>query len=112
MIAVWSADGLRDFLQRESEKQMPEVPHATAYVFRHAFATRLRDQGFEAEDLGAFLGHSASESQRLYGFKVGAGKRGKKNRAQASIRVEVPREVRPLDRSGLAQVKDLPRPKA
>lgn len=103
-VVVKSKDGLRNCLQRCSKQALPGQPYATAYVYRHAFATRLRDAGFGAEEVGAFLGHSVAETQAVYGIKAGG--RGKRRIKRASeLRVEVPREVRPLDRSGLKKVQ-------
>lgn len=103
-VVIKSKDGLRNCLQRCSKQALPGQAYATAYVYRHAFATRLRDAGFGAEEVGAFLGHSVAETQAAYGIKAGG--RGKRLIKRASeLRVEVPREVRPLDRSGLKKVQ-------
>ncbi|MCB8748933.1 hypothetical protein LHU53_18745 [Rhodoferax sp. U2-2l] len=103
VVSVETVDGLRNQLQRASAKALPGLPFATAYVFRHSAATRLRDEGFSAEEIGALLGHSAAETQALYGIRAG-GKRRKKPDKGVALRVEVPRTVRPLDRSGLKMI--------
>lgn len=69
VISINSVDALRSALHRISARMLPTVPFATAYVFRHAVATRLRRQGFSAEEIGAFMGHTAAETQRAYGFR-------------------------------------------
>ena len=103
VVKIASKDGLRKSLQRISHRMLKGVPYATAYVFRHAFATMLRDSGHTVDEIAAFMGHSVAETQRLYGFRKGGGRKVKP--AQASgYSVEVPREVRPLKTNGLTSV--------
>ena len=106
VVSITSTDGLRSALHRISERVLPNVPAATAYIFRHAVATRLRRQGFSSEEIGAFLGHSAAITQTAYGFKSSRIKGGQKLRATSSIRISVPRPVRPQDLSGLKPFVD------
>lgn len=100
LVQIASADELRNKLQRASKKALPGAPYATAYVYRHAFATRLRDSGFKAEDIAAAMGHSVAHTQAKYGIR-GGGKRKPKVDLTTIARFEVPRKVKPLDRSGL-----------
>ena len=103
IVKIDSKDGLRRSLQRISNRALDGVPFATAYVYRHAFATMLRDSGHTMEEIGAFMGHSVAETQRLYGFRKGGGRKVKP--AQGSgYSAEVPREVRPLKTNGLRSV--------
>lgn len=103
-VRVASKDGLRKCLQRLSSRVLAGAPFATAYVYRHAFATRLRDAGFSAEEIGAAMGHSVAETQSVYGVRAGG--RGKKRIKRISeLSVEVARPVPALDRSGLKKVR-------
>ena len=110
VVQIGSKDGLRKCLHRLSEKalrtrsSLRKLPFATAYVYRHAFATRLRNAGFEAEEIAAVMGHSVAETQATYGIKAG-GRGKRKIKRVTGLRVEVPRVVRSLDRSGLSKVQ-------
>lgn len=104
VIRVESKNALRKSLHRISAQVLPSLPFATAYVYRHAFATRLRDAGFEAEEVAAFMGHSVAETQTQYGIKAG-GRSKKRIKRATGLLVEVPRSVRPMDRSGLEQIQ-------
>ena len=103
VVKIGSKDGLRRSLQRISSRVLPGVPFATAYVYRHAFATMLRDSGYSVEEIGAYMGHSVAETQRLYGFRKGGGRKVKPTQA-VGYSVEVPREVRSLKPDGLTSI--------
>ncbi|MEC5215020.1 hypothetical protein RCH06_003597 [Polaromonas sp. CG_9.5] len=102
-VKIDSKDGLRKSLQRISKRVLKGVPFATAYVYRHAFATMLRDSGHTVEEIGACMGHSVAETQRLYGFRKGGGRKVKPMQV-SGYSVEVPREVRPLKKNKLRSV--------
>lgn len=104
VVSIHSTGGLRKALERISRRMLPNVPIASAYVFRHSIATRLRKQGFSSAEIGGFLGHSAAETQSTYGFKSAQIRGGKKMRETSSIRISVPRAVRLQDKSGLTKV--------
>ena len=97
-VKIDSKDGLRRFLHRISEKCFRKVPLVTAYVFRHALATRIRGEGLATEELAGFLGHSVAKTQAVYGQRPRG--RGVMPTKRGAI-VEVPRAVKPIDRSGL-----------
>ena len=105
-IQVKSKDGLRNYLQRLSAKTLPGVPAVTAYVFRHALAGELRDDGTSAEEIASVLGHRVSDTQTAYGSR-GRGSRGKRAPAGTALDVKgvkTAKLIRPLDRSGLSTV--------
>lgn len=103
IVKIDSKDGLRRSLQRISKRVLKGAPFATAYVYRHAFATMLRDSDHTMEEIGALMGHSVADTQRQYGFRKGGGRNVKFVQA-SGYRVEVPREVRPLKTNGLRSV--------
>lgn len=103
VLQIDSKDGLRRSLQRISNRVLKGVPFATAYVYRHAFATMLRDSGHRVEEIGACMGHSVAETQRQYGFRKGGGRKTKPVQV-SGYSAEVPRQVRPLDANGLQLV--------
>ena len=105
VVKIDSKDGLRKSLHRISKRVLKGVPFATAYVYRHACATMLRDSGHTVEEIGAFMGHSVAETQRLYGFRKGGGRKVKPVKV-SGYSTEVPREVRPLKTNGLSSVWD------
>lgn len=100
-VKIDSKDGLRAYLRRLSKRLFPKMPRVTAYVFRHAVATEMRIEGLATEELAAFLGHSVAKTQKTYGERRG-GRRVKRSRRRPTV--EVPRQIKPLDRSGLKRV--------
>jgi len=100
VVQTASKDGLRRKLHRVSEKFFPGML-VSAYVFRHALATRIRDTEASTEDLAGFLGHSVAKTQAKYGHKRAGGFGYKTKRWMT---VEVPRPVKPIDRSGLHEI--------
>ena len=97
VVKIASKDGLRKKLHRISEKLFPGML-VSAYCFRHSLATRIRGTEVSTEDLAAFLGHSVAKTQAKYGHKKSGGFGLKSKRWMT---VEVPRPVKPIDRSGL-----------
>lgn len=104
VIKIASKDGLRNSLQRVSRRVLKGAPFATAYVYRHAMATMLRDAGRSLEDIAAILGHSVAETQQLYGFRKGGGRK-KMPARDTGYKVEVAREVRAMSND---RVKGIP----
>lgn len=98
VVRINDRDEFRNALQQASRAALPNVPYATAYVYRHAFATRMRNVGFSAQEIGAFMGHSAAETQSRYGIRS-RGKLRDRRDLSTVARVKVPREVRPLKKS-------------
>ena len=103
IVKIDSKDGLRKSLHRISDRVLKGVPFATGYVYRHAFATMLRDSGHSMEEIGELMGHSVAETQRLYGFRKGGGRKVKPVQT-SGYRAEVPRVVRPLKTNELSSV--------
>ena len=103
MVKIDDRDKLRNAMQRVSRRVFPGVPCVTAYALRHALATDVRDDGFSAEQIALILGHTAASTQAYYGRRSGGGRKPQV-RAKIEMRVEAPRAVRPLDRSGLEAV--------
>lgn len=74
----------------------------SAYVFRHALVTDLRETGWTTEEIAAFIGESAAETANQYGIRVRvASKRPKPLVAVVTGSVRVPRAVKPIDLSGV-----------
>lgn len=103
VVSIDDRDEFRNALQKASRAALPELPYATVYVYRHAFATRMRYAGFSAEEIGASMGHSAAETQSCYGIRF-RGKLRDRRDLSTVARVSVPRPVRPLNKSFLDSV--------
>jgi hypothetical protein len=101
LIKIESKDALRASMAEVSERLFPDLPRVTPYVLRHLFASRMREGGAQAEELAAAMGHLVSDTQKVYGFRKGGGKRRKAPSKRLPINVETARQVAPLDRSGL-----------
>lgn len=100
LVQIENVDQLRNKMQDASKKALPGVPYVTANVYRHALPTLLRVSGFEPADIAAAMGHSVAHTQAGYGIR-GGGKRKPKVDLTTIARFEVPRKVKPRDRSGL-----------
>lgn len=105
-------DALRAHLGRLTEKvfgakiaQKENGPRLSAYHFRHALATDLRQSGWETEQIAAVLGESVAETAAHYGQRVRKGWLKPTMQAIQSHTVQTARVVRPLDRSGLEKVQ-------
>lgn len=103
-----NADNMRQHLARISavlyprkykEKQRDVI--LSAYVFRHAFVTDLRSEGWSIEDIAAALGESAAETANWYGWKPHRGSRKSEPSAVVPGSVETCRPVRLPDRKWL-----------
>ena len=108
-------DALRTHLNRLSDRVFyPDgrrAPHSSksrmilsAYVFRHALVTDLREDGWETEDIAAVIGESSAETVRHYGIRVRTRSKSPKRVAIDVASVQVARTVRAVDRSGLNDV--------
>ena len=42
----------------------------SAYVFRHALVTEMREDGWETQNIAAVIGESSADTARLYGIRV------------------------------------------
>lgn len=103
IVKIDSKDGLRNSLQRVSSRVLKGVPFATAYVYRHSFATMLRDSGHTMEEIGELMGHSVAETQMQYGLRKGGGRKVKPVKG-SGYSADVPREVRASKVNGLQLV--------
>ena len=103
IIKIASKEGLRNSLQRISSRVLKGARFATAYVYRHAMATMLRDAGRSVEEIAAILGHSVAETQQLYGFRKGGGRK-KMLARDTGYKVEVAREVRVKSSYGVKMI--------
>ena len=104
-VSIKSTDAFRTHLTRLSAELFPGKPAVTGYSFRHSLAEDLREAGWDAEELAAVLGQTVSETQAQYGRKRRAGSRTPEVAGIDRKSIETARPVRPLDRSGLDQVK-------
>jgi len=81
-----------------------KAPRLSAYAFRHALVTDLRDTGWTTEEIAAVIGELSAATVAYYGLH----RRGKgKVRPGVAIehgRVATANPVKPLDRSGLQAV--------
>lgn len=98
-VRVASKDGLRCALRRASKVALPGMPVASAYVFRHAFATELREDGHDSETVAACLGHATSDTQNRYGRRA-----RRSGKTKPEVQVETSKRVRSVDKTGLNQL--------
>jgi hypothetical protein len=110
MAVVAQPDGLRAHLARLSEKLFPRRRSVgrrdvilSAYLFRHALVTELREDGWDTSDIAAVIGESTADTVAWYGLRRRGGGSVKPKKiavVAGSIQTAVP--VRPPDLSGLA----------
>ena len=48
----------------------PKNYHASAYSFRHAKATELKNSDYDKEKIAQIMGHASVRSQQSYGRKT------------------------------------------
>lgn len=101
-----------DPLRRHLERLAPVVlnpkrrsKQLSAYAFRHALVTDLRDSGWTSEEIAIVIGEQSAATVATYGLlRRGTGKvRPRVAVLRASICAASP--VKPADRSGLATVR-------
>ncbi len=118
MVPAWFADHVRsersfkvfaepDAMRKHLERLGPMVlnprrgeTNLTAYAFRHALVTDLRDAGWTTEEIAMVLGELSAATVATYGRRRGRGKVRPVAIERSSVRSAL--EVKPLDRSGLA----------
>jgi len=110
MTVVTEPDGLRAHLARLSVKLFPRKGTGkkdvilSAYLFRHALVTEMREEGWDTSDIAGVIGESTAETVAWYGMRRRSGGSVKPKKVAivpGSIQTAVP--VRPRDLSGLAQ---------
>ena len=110
MSVVAEADGLRAHLARLSVKLFPRKGTGkkdvilSAYLFRHALVTEMREEGWDTSDIAGVIGESTADTVAWYGMRRRSGGSVKPKKVVivlGSIQTAVP--VRPLDLSSLAQ---------
>jgi hypothetical protein len=96
------------FYPRTGKKIVPNKPNRlklSAYVFRHALVTELRDAGWEEHEIAAVLGERAAETARYYGNRTGGGRLSPPVISIVKSSVQTSRVVRLVDNSGLKALK-------
>jgi integrase len=102
-------DAMRAYLGRLSPVVLGlprngKAPRLSAYAFRHALVTDLRDEGRTTEEIAAVIGELSAETVAYYGLH----RRGRgKFRPRVAIErdsVQTADAVKPLNRSGLQAV--------
>jgi integrase len=102
-------DAMRAYLGRVSPVVLErprngKAPRLSAYAFRHALVTDLREEGWTTEEIAAVIGELSAATVAYYGLH----RRGKgKVRPGVAIergKVATANPVKPLDRSGLQAV--------
>lgn len=73
----------------------------SAYVFRHALVTELREASWEEHEVAAVLGETSAETARLYGSRAGGGFLGLGIASIVKSSVQTERAVRRVDTTGL-----------
>jgi hypothetical protein len=78
----------------------------SAYLFRHALVTQMRESGWESDEIAVAIGESSAETTRLYGLRVRGGKKPKVPIAMEKNSVAAARAVKPADTQGLQKWKN------
>lgn len=76
----------------------------SAYVFRHALVTEMREDGRDTQHIAAVIGESSAETVRLYGTRVRTRSKSPMALAIDAASVQAARPVRAVDSSGLNAV--------
>ena len=113
MVVQVDQDPLRAHLNRMSQVVLNPRDHKTkrdlrlsAYVFRHALVTDLREGDWDTDKIAACIGESAEETLKHYGMRRHSGSRQVKPKvAMVMSSVRVPREVKPRDTGGLKAIR-------
>lgn len=77
----------------------------SAYLFRHAFATQMREAGWDSLDIAAAMGEWSAATTSLYGSLVRGGKKAKPAIAIDKSSVQTARVVKKADTQGLQKIK-------
>ena len=113
MVVQVDQDPLRAHLHRMSQVVLNPRDHKTrrdlrlsAYVFRHALVTDLREGDWDTDKIAACIGESAEATLKHYGMRRHSGSRQVKPKvAMLMNSVRVPREVKPRDQGGLKAIR-------
>lgn len=107
------SDNMRTHLQRLSETVFnPEQRKngcketLSAYMFRHALVTEMRESGWTSEEMAAVIGEWSAETIRHYGTRVRSGKKIKPDVAVIKDSVQTARPVKPADTQELQNLKN------
>lgn len=108
-----NSDSMRSHLGRLSTAVLnPEQrkngcqENLSAYLFRHALVTQMRESGWESDEIAAAIGESSAETTRLYGLRVRGGKKPKVPIAMEKNSVAAARAVKSADTQGLQKWKN------
>lgn len=108
MTVVAKADALRSHLKRQSSlvfrdsRNSDELPPVlSAYIFRHALVTNLREQGWSSAEIAAVIGDSTAQMVSSYGTRTRTIKVAPKEIAIIRSSVDAARTVRKIDMSAL-----------
>ena len=68
---IESAKAFSGYITKNKQKVMaPKIYHASAYSFRHAKATELKNSDYDKEKIAQIMGHASVRSQQSYGRKT------------------------------------------
>lgn len=94
-IEVASANSFSGYISKISKRIYPRrKTHASAYSFRHSFATDLKNSGADQVLIASSMGHASTRSQQAYGRK----KRGSSGVVSPVKNAVTSSEVRHQDR--------------
>ena len=69
-IKIESAKAFSGYITKISKKLWPrKTYHASAYSFRHAKATELKNSDYDKIEIAQIMGHASVRSQQSYGRK-------------------------------------------
>ena len=76
-IKIESAKAFSGYITKISKKLWPrKTYHASAYSFRHAKATELKNSDYDKIEIAQIMGHASVRSQQSYGRKSKKSKGG------------------------------------
>lgn len=78
----------------------------SAYLFRHALVTQMRESGWESDEIAAAIGESSAATTRLYGLRVRGGKKPHVPIAIEKSSISTARPVKQADTQGLQKWKN------
>lgn len=100
-------DALRKHLARLSAEVLgprSKQVRLSAYLFRHALVTDLREEGWSSDEIASAIGESAAETVSWYGIRSRAISQRPRHVAIVRSGVEAARAVRPVDLAKLRAV--------
>lgn len=98
--------GLSETVFNPEQRKNGCKENLSAYMFRHALVTEMRESGWTSEEMAAVIGEWSAETIRHYGIRVRGGKKIKPDVAVIKDSVQTARPVKPADTQELQKLKN------